>query len=98
MPVFTILQFPMTILFYNPKFLLQKFKLSSRQCFALLDLVDYFKILETYTICCVYQTEKPRKKLVVIGSLAASFVSSNQIVFHQTTKANNTQNKNLLEN
>lgn len=36
--------------------------------FTLADLVVYFKTLVTYTLCCVDQTEKPRKKLVVIGS------------------------------
>jgi len=92
MQVFTM-QFPMIMLFYNPKFLLEKSNLSSQQCFTLLNLVVYFKILGTCTFCCVHQTEKPRKKLVVIGSLVAAFVSSNQLVFHQTTKANNTPKK-----
>lgn len=76
----------MIMLFYNPKFLLEKSNLSSQQCFTLLNLVVYFKILGTCTFCCVHQTEKPRKKLVVIGSLVAAFVLQTNLYFTRLLK------------
>lgn len=79
----------MITLFYNPKFLLQKSNLSSQQSFYYFAwLACLLKISVTYTFCCVHQTEKKTEKKVV-----AAFVSLNQIIFHQTTKANNPQNK-----